>query len=104
MKVYVLKKAASFGEFENPATDYATNFVFLKKEDGERLAEELNNLNPKECKGSWSLPFFVREHEVIEDYSKVAKLICCGWCNGTGNQGTYKCSSCNGTGKKNPSY
>lgn len=99
MKVYVLKKVANFGEFEDPVKNYATDFVFSKKEDGERLAEKLNDTFP-DCKGTWSLPFYVEELEVIEDYSVVPELLKCSWCKGI----DPKCLQCGGKGIKYPIY
>lgn len=100
MKVYVLKKVANFGEFEDPVKHYATDFVFAKKEDGDKLAEKLNDTYSNECKGSWSLPFYVEELNVIEDYNVVPELLKCPWCKGVDS----KCLMCGGNGIRNPIY
>ncbi len=101
MKIYVIKRPVNFGEFEDPVRYQPTNFAFTKKEDADKLAEELNNVFP-DCKGTWSLPFFVEEIDLLEDYTTVPDRLRCSSCNGTGKyNGTtsnFPCSYCNGLG------
>jgi len=103
LKIYIIKKQLNFGEFEDPVRFKSTSFAFTKKEDAERLAEELNNIFP-DCKGSWSLPFWVEEIDLLEDYTTVSDKLRCSTCGGTGKypgcERNFPCSFCDGRGIK----
>ena len=64
MKLYILKKQENIGEFEDPVRFRSTPFVFTSEEDAKKKAKELNDADP-ECHGSWSLPYWVEEVNVV---------------------------------------
>ena len=103
MKIYVIKRPSNFGEFEDPVRYQTTSFVFTTKVDADHLVEELNNVFP-DCKGSWSLPFFAEEVDLLEDYTLVSDRLRCSSCNGTGkypgSTSNFPCSFCDGRGIK----
>ena len=102
MKIYIVERPENFGEFGDPVRYRSTRFVFTKKEDADRLAGELNNIFP-DCKGSWSLPFFVEELDLLEDYTAVSDRLRCSSCGGTGkypDSNNFPCSYCDGRGVK----
>ena len=65
MKVYILKKQINFGDFEDPQQYESTPWVFIKKEDAEKKADELDKDDPNCQDKCWKLSTWVDEVELL---------------------------------------